>query len=218
MLKFVRAAFRDMKNTGSVWPSSPALANAMTKGLAARTGKRRVLEVGPGTGPFTKKLLKDLRAGDHLDVVEMNELFCDALEKKILAPFRRSHSKVHVELHQGRIEDAQLDGNYDLIVCGLPFNNFPPALVRAIFKDLMDLLVDGGELVYFEYAGVRVIKGSLVGSKGKKQLKEIRGIRRELFKAHEGRQQLVMANLPPALAVRLRKSAATVGAGRALTR
>ena len=218
MLKFVREAFRDMKNTGSVWPSSAALANAMTKGLAARTGKRRVLEVGPGTGPFTKKLLKDLRAGDHLDVVEMNELFCDALEKKILTPFRRSHSKIHVELHQGRIEDAQLDGNYDLIVCGLPFNNFPPALVRAIFKDLMDLLVDGGELVYFEYAGVRVIKGSLVGSKGKKQLKEIRGIRRELFKAHEGRQQLVMANLPPALTVRLRKTVASVGAGRTFTR
>ena len=214
MLKFVRAAFRDIKNTGSVWPSSPALANAMTKGLAARTGKRRVLEVGPGTGPFTKKLLKDLRAGDHLDVVEMNELFCDALEKKILGPFRRSHSKIHVELHQGRIEDAQLDGNYDLIVCGLPFNNFPPTLVRAIFKDLMELLIDGGELVYFEYAGVRVIKGTLVGSKGKKQLKEIRGIRRELFDAHQGRQQLVMANLPPALAVRLRKAAVQVGFGR----
>ena len=214
MLKFVREAFRDIKNTGSVWPSSPALASAMTKGLSARTGKRRVLEVGPGTGPFTKKLLKDLRAGDHLDVVEMNELFCDALEKKILGPFRRSHSKIHVELHQGRIEDAQLDGNYDLIVCGLPFNNFPPTLVRAIFKDLMELLIDGGELVYFEYAGVRVIKGTLVGSKGKKQLKEIRGIRRELFKAHDGRQQLVMANLPPALAVRLRKAALPVGAGR----
>ena len=214
MLKFVRAAFRDIKNTGSVWPSSPALANAMTKGLAARTGKRRVLEVGPGTGPFTKKLLKDLRAGDHLDVVEMNELFCDTLEKKILGPFRRSHSKIHVELHQGRIEDAQLDGNYDLIVCGLPFNNFPPTLVRAIFKDLMDLLIDGGELVYFEYAGVRVIKGTMVGAKGKKQLKEIRGIRRELFDAHQGRQQLVMANLPPALAVRLRKAAVQVGAGR----
>ena len=218
MLKFVREAFRDIKNTGSVWPSSPALASAMTKGLSARTGKRRVLEVGPGTGPFTKKLLKDLRAGDHLDVVEMNELFCESLEKNILAPFRRSHSKIHVELHQGKIEDAQLDGNYDLIVCGLPFNNFPPALVRAIFKDLMELLVDGGELVYFEYAGVRVIKGTLVGSKGKKQLKEIRGIRRELFMAHDGRQQLVMANLPPALTVRLRKATASIGAERALIR
>ena len=186
MLKFVREAFRDIKNTGSVWPSSPALASAMTKGLSARTGKRRVLEVGPGTGPFTKKLLKDLRAGDHLDVVEMNELFCESLEKNILAPFRRSHSKIHVELH--------------------------------IFKDLMELLVDGGELVYFEYAGVRVIKGTLVGSKGKKQLKEIRGIRRELFKAHDGRQQLVMANLPPALTVRLRKATASIGAERALIR
>ena len=78
----------------------------------------------------------------------------------------------------------------------------------------MELLIDGGELVYFEYAGVRVIKGTLVGSKGKKQLKEIRGIRRELFKAHDGRQQLVMANLPPALTVRLRKVALPVGAGR----
>ncbi len=206
MLKFVREAFRDMKNTGSVWPSSSALANAMTKGLAMRTGKRRVLEVGPGTGPFTKKLLKDLRPGDHLDIVELNELFCNALEKNILGPFRRAHSKIHIELHQSRIEDAQLEGNYDLIVCGLPFNNFPPVLVRAIFKDLMDLLIEGGELVYFEYAGVRVIKGTLIGSQGKKQLKEIRNIRSELINMHAGREQLVMANIPPALAVRLRKA------------
>jgi phospholipid N-methyltransferase len=206
MLKFVRAAFRDIKNTGSVWPSSVALARAMTRGLDARTGARRVLEVGPGTGPFTKKLLQGLRSGDHLDVVELNETFCRALEKDLLGPFRRAHPKIHVRLHAGRIEDAQLEGAYDLIVCGLPFNNFPPALVRGIFDRLMELLREGGELVYFEYAGVRVIKGTLVGKKGKRQLKEIRGIRRELLQAHGGRQQLVLANIPPALAVRLRKA------------
>ncbi|MCE9619488.1 MAG: methyltransferase domain-containing protein [Planctomycetes bacterium] len=206
MLKFVREALRDIKNTGSVWPSSVALARAMTRDLASRAGTRRVLEVGPGTGPFTKRLLKDLRGGDHLDVVELNELFCDALEKGLLAPFRRAHPDIQVRLHRGRIEDAKLEGNYDVIVCGLPFNNFPPALVRSIFAALLELLGEGGELVYFEYAGVRVIKGSLVGSKGKRQLKEIRGIRRELFRAHDGREQLVLANIPPAYAVRLRKS------------
>ena len=186
----------------------------MTESISRIEGKRRVLEVGPGTGPFTKAILRKLRAGDQFDLVEINEKFCRLLEREVLGPYRARHPNVIVRLHCAPIEDAPLSGPYDVIVCGLPFNNFPPKLMRSIFRRMFALLAPRGEVVYFEYAGVRVIKGTLVGSKGKKQLKEIRGIRRELFKAHDGRQQLVMANLPPALAVRLRKAALPVGAGR----
>jgi phospholipid N-methyltransferase len=206
MFRFVREAFRDIRNTGSVWPSSPALARAMTRGLGDLRGKRRVLEVGPGTGPFTERILRGLRDGDHFDIVELNGSFCDELERRLLVPHRRRKPRTTVALHQAPIQQAPLEGPYDLIVCGLPFNNFAPALVRSIFRRMMALLRDGGELAYFEYAGVRTIKAPLVGERGRKQLKGIKYVGESLRRKHRGKRELVLGNIPPAVATHLRKS------------
>lgn len=206
MFRFVREAFRDIRNTGSVWPSSPALAKAMTRGLGDLRGKRRVLEVGPGTGPFTERILRGLRDGDRFDIVELNAAFCRELEKRLIAPHRRRRPRITVMLHEAAIEQADLEGPYDLIVCGLPFNNFPPALVRSIFRRMMALLREGGELAYFEYAGVRTIKGPLVGERGRKQLKGVKFVGESLRRRHRGKRELVLGNIPPAVATHLRKS------------
>lgn len=195
-----------MRHTGSVWPSSPALAKAMTRGLTDLRGARRVLEVGPGTGPFTEQILKNLRDGDHFDVVELNPVFCTELERRLLAPHRRRKPRTSVALHQAPIQEAPLEGPYDLIVCGLPFNNFPPALVRSIFRRMMALLRDGGELAYFEYAGVRTLKAPLVGAGGRRKLKGIAQVGQSLRRKHRGKRELVLGNLPPAFATHLRKS------------
>lgn len=205
MFDFVREAIKDIRNTGSVWPSSPSLAKEMTRALRDAKGSKRVLEVGPGTGPFTRVLLRHLHAGDEFDLVELNPAFCEELERRLLAPFRSRHPGVRVDLHEHRIEEAPIEGPYHFIVCGLPFNNFPPKLVRSIFKQLMKLLHPGGELVYFEYAGVRVMKGSLSGRTQRGELKRIGAVGRSLRRRHQGRRKLVLGNLPPAMAVRLRK-------------
>jgi phospholipid N-methyltransferase len=206
MLRFVREAVRDIRHTGSVWPSSPALAKAMTRGLAELRGSRRVLEVGPGTGPFTERILKNLRDGDHFDIVELNPFFCEELERRLLVPYRRRKMRAMVALHQAPIQDAPIEGPYDLIVCGLPFNNFPSTLVRSIFRRMMALLRDGGELAYFEYAGVRTLKAPLVGAGGRRNLKGIARVGQSLRRKHRGKRELVLGNLPPAFATHLRKS------------
>lgn len=205
MLDFVRQALRDFRHTGSVWPSSPQLAKAMTRVIGTLPAPRRILEVGPGTGPFTKVLLKLLRPGDRLDLVELNRSFCDELERKLLKDFRAAHRDIDVRLHCARIEDVTLEEPYHCIICGLPFNNFPPKLVRSIFRRLMSLLRPGGELVYFEYAGVRAMKGSIASSKTRHSLKRISAVGRGLRRRHSGRRTLVLGNLPPAISVRLRK-------------
>ena len=58
MLDFLTEAVRNFRHTGAVWPSSPILARAMTRSIAEVEGPRRILEVGPGTGPFTKAILR----------------------------------------------------------------------------------------------------------------------------------------------------------------
>jgi phospholipid N-methyltransferase len=222
VLDFLTEALRDFRHTGSVWPSSPVLAKAMTSSIARIEGPRRVLEVGPGTGPFTKAILRKLRAGDQFDMVEINESFCRKLEKSLLSPYRGRHPHVAVRLHCAPIEEAALEGPYDVIVCGLPFNNFPPKLMRQIFRRMFALLKDDGELVYFEYAGVRVMKGPVMDSAGRARLKRIDAYGKSLRRKHDGKKELVLANFPPAIAYRLKgaptKRASTKRAASGRTR
>lgn len=195
---------RDLKNTGAMWPSGPQLAKVMTRSLRVADGPKRLLEVGPGTGAFTKATLKALRPGDEFVIVELSTAFCTELEKRLLRPYRVLHPEVTVTLHCAPIESAPIKGTFDFIVCGLPFNNFPPAFVRSIFRRLISLLSPDGELVYFEYAGVRAMKSPLVGKRGRRQLKQIGSITRALRRRHAGDRELVLANFPPAMAMRLR--------------
>ncbi|MFO0827986.1 MAG: methyltransferase domain-containing protein [Phycisphaerales bacterium] len=203
MLAFVRQALRDIHHTGSVWPSSPALAKVMTRSLRAAEGARRLLEVGPGTGPFTKHILGALRQGDEFHIVEINEAFCRHLEQTLLEPHRAKKTGAIVHLHCAPIQDAPLRGKFDHIICGLPFNNFPPPLVRSIMNRMIELLKPGGELVYFEYAGVRAIKAPFVNPDGRQRLRRIDALGKSLRRKHGGRREFVLGNLPPAFAVRL---------------
>ncbi|MEY3026581.1 MAG: hypothetical protein RLZZ238_1478 [Planctomycetota bacterium] len=204
VLDFLTEAIRNFRDTGSVWPSSPMLARAMTSTIARVEGPRRILEVGPGTGPFTKAILRKLRAGDRFDLVEINRNFCRKLERDMLSAYRARHPNVTVQLHCAPIEEAELHGPYDVIVCGLPFNNFPPKLMRQIFRRMFSLLNENGEIVYFEYAGVRAIKSPVTDRDGRARLKRIGAIGQSLRRRHDGRKELVLGNFPPAFAYRLK--------------
>jgi phosphatidylethanolamine/phosphatidyl-N-methylethanolamine N-methyltransferase len=206
MLLFVKQFIKHRKQTGAIWPSSPPLAMALTRRVRGRRGPRRVLEVGPGTGAVTKRILAALRPGDEFHLVEVNPRFCEILERTRLRPFRARHQGVRVSLHCEPIETAPLDGRFDVIICGLPFNNFPPALVRAIFRRLLDLLAPGGELSYFEYFGVRAVKSQFVDAAGRRRLRQLGAMVRILRRRHAGRSEFVLGNIPPAVTRRLTRA------------
>lgn len=186
------------------------LARAMTSALRAHRETKRVLEVGPGTGPFTGAILRTLRSKDVFDLVELNGAFCKHLEETLLSDFRSRHSSITVRLHEAPIEKAPLEGEYDFVVCGLPFNNFPLALTQSIFAQLFRLMRDGGELTYFEYAGVRTLKRPFVGSSGRDHINRQDDFRRLTASRHHVTRQLVVANIPPAHAIRVIKRKETL--------
>ena len=204
MLSFLQQAIKNTYHTGSVWPSSRALARVMTRSLRQAEGARRILEVGPGSGPFTAYILKTLRPGDEFHIVEINPNFCEDLEQNLLGPFREANPDCTVCLHSKAIEDAELPGGFDFIVCGLPFNNFPPPSTRSIFRTLLALLKPGAELVYFEYAGVRRMRGAIIGRDGRAKIKRIDAHGKSMRRRFRGSREFVLANFPPAYAVRLR--------------
>jgi phosphatidylethanolamine/phosphatidyl-N-methylethanolamine N-methyltransferase len=204
MLAFIGQAFSDYKATGAVAPSGPVLARSMTEAIRMHDGPRRVLEVGPGTGAFTKHIIEALGGGDTFHAVEVNPAFCRRIDETYLAPFRNEHPGADVKLFEALVQEAPLEGHYDFVVCGLPFNNFPLPVVRGIFRRMFDHLGNGGELTYFEYVGMRAMKVPFVGRDGRKMLRRRGAIGEGLLRRYHGRRDLVLANIPPAYSVHLR--------------
>ena len=210
MIQFFSIAFRNMKTVGTVCPSSPMLSRDLAAAAIEMRSPKRVLEVGPGTGPVTRELLKCLHAGDVLDVVELSSEFCQDLEAKVLEPWRRRGLPGTVTLHNAAIQDVRLEeASYDCVVCGLPFNNFEHDLVEQIMRRLLDLLRPGGELTYFCYVGAKAMRSVVVDSEGRDNLRAIARLEKELHLTHAGSRHVVLANIPPAEVRRLRKPAAT---------
>lgn len=209
MLGFLSQSVTRFKHTGAIAPSGGRLAREMTRTIREHEGPRRILEVGPGTGSFTRRILEELRPGDSFDIVEINPFFCRTLERRLLTPFRRHHKSIPVALHESPIESADIAGPFDHIVCGLPFNNFPPPLVRSIFRTMIDLLGPDGDLTYFEYAGVRALKTPVSGRRTRHLMRRHDAHAKAMARRHAGDRTLVVVNFPPAVAVRLRRDAET---------
>jgi phospholipid N-methyltransferase len=170
---------------------------------------RRILEVGPGTGAVTNEIVRAMRPSDHLDLVERNEQFVAHLQARfedspLLA---RANVDDQVSLIHASVEDVPEDKPYDVIVSGLPLNNFSLELVEQILEKLQRLLAPGGTLSFFEYVAVRRAKSLVSKSAERERLRGITRIFTELFSSREIARDLVLANVPPAWVHHVRRGA-----------
>ncbi len=202
-------------STGAVLPSGRGLSRALTRfvrnGEAASATvnmpavapsdnasiARRILEVGPGTGAVTVQILHDMRPCDRLVLVERNEHFVAHLSQRLNEFSAANPDRNQVSLVHAGVEELPEHDTYDLIISGLPLNNFTVESVDRILGKFGRLLAPDGILSFFEYVAVRRAK-SLVSSQVERE--RLRGIARTLghFLRTEIRRDLVMANLPPA--------------------
>jgi phospholipid N-methyltransferase len=164
-----------------------------------------VLEVGCGTGAFTKEILTKLQDGDALHIVELSSEFSQTVEDTLLQPFREKNPNIEVVLHNAPIEKAKLEGAFDAIICGLPFNNFPLDIVQDLFSVMFELLISGGELAYFEYLGMLRLKHIFGFSRTRLETKHRTLDIDARYVQHRGTQQTVWRNFPSCRVVRLRQ-------------
>ncbi len=75
MVTFFVEGLKHVYQAGTVFPSSPWFARAMTQSVPRERSPKRILEVGPGTGGMTRLLLSSLNDGDEFHIVERNPVF-----------------------------------------------------------------------------------------------------------------------------------------------
>jgi phospholipid N-methyltransferase len=197
--EFYQEFRRAYRNTGSILPSSRGLARALASPFRRRSGPARVLEVGPGTGAVTAELLRQLRPGDHLDIVEINAHFVDVLRRRFEEePLFRARKDQATLIH-APLQEVPGEGAYDYMVSGLPLNNFPLALVRDIFRAYRRLLRPTGILSYFEYLAIRDVKTAMVPGE-RRHLRVLGRFLDRRIRAYQIREQWVFLNMPPAVA------------------
>jgi phospholipid N-methyltransferase len=203
-IAFWREFRRRFHTTGAVLPSSRYLARALAVPLIESRPPVHVLEVGPGTGAVTRILVRHLRPNDHLDAVEINAEFVAVLQRRLREEAELSRHAAQVRIVHSALEDLPGESAYDVIVSGLPLNNFSTEQIRRIFAAFQRLLRPDGTLSYFEYLLVRQLKTPFVGREERRRLGEIGRLLDGYLKAYEVRQEHVLLNVPPAVVHYLR--------------
>jgi phospholipid N-methyltransferase len=200
---FFREFLTNFHTTGAILPSGRRLAATLARYVGHGAAPQRILEVGPGTGAVTRHILAALGPQDTLDLVELNRAFVRRLRRRLRNDPLFQPAAGRIRVVQAAVQELPGDGVYDLIISGLPLNNFTPELVAEILNALFRLLAPGGTLSFFQYIAVRRLR-SLVS--GPAQRRRLKGIGRVLEGALAGefRREWVWPNVPPAWVHHLR--------------
>lgn len=186
---FIKQLLTNPTSTGAVVPSSSELANRMVEFAAPKPGAV-IVEFGPGTGVFTKRILETLRPDQRFFAIEINEDFTKALRKQF--------PKLH--LYDGDASDvgvyAREEGvdHIDCVISGLPWAIFPDELQHRILANMVGMMPEGGIFVTFAYLQGLVMPA---GRKFKQNLKKY-------FSKIEN-SGVVWKNIPPAIIYRCQK-------------
>ena len=180
-------------------PSGRFLASALSRFVGQEHhGARRILEVGPGTGLVTRLIVEAVGPEDRLDLVELNGSFVRCLEHRFQTyeAFRPLAERSRV-LHCP-VEELPRRATYDLIISGLPLNNFSASEVEGILASLTALLKPGGTLSFFEYIAIRRMRALVSGPAERARLRAIGEVLESLLREHEVRRDWIWPNVPPA--------------------
>jgi len=179
--------------TGALAPSSRQLACAMCDTMYF-ANDAVVLELGPGTGPFTREILKRLEPFKDTTFIgfELNEQFVDIL--RTLFP---DNAECFIQESAERIMPVLATKGVtcaDTIISGLPWAIFPDSLQRAILTEVYASLRPGGRFCTFAYLQGLVLPAG----------QNFKALLDSIFDKVE-RSPVVWKNFPPAFVYRCEK-------------
>lgn len=186
---FVKQLLEHPGSTGAILPSSNELAERIVE-FANPDPNAVIAEYGPGTGVFTRQILKRLMPGQTFFAIEINEKFAAELRKSI------PELHLHVGCASNVLEYCRKEGrdHVDCVISGLPWAIFPDELQERILGAMVEVMPAGGTFVTFAYLQGLVMPA---GRNFKRNLKRF-------FSVVEN-SGVIWKNFPPAMIYRCRR-------------
>jgi phosphatidylethanolamine/phosphatidyl-N-methylethanolamine N-methyltransferase len=154
---FLKEFLTRKNQVGAVAPSSKYLTKKMLGGLEL-VNADVVIELGPGTGVFTERLLELIGPKTTLLVIEINETFYENLKTQIKDPraIIVKGSATDLDLYLKQIDKKEAD----IIISSLPLAVLPKTLRNRIVFSAKNILKTGGLYVQFQYSlhSIRILK------------------------------------------------------------
>lgn len=144
-IKFIKGFIKNWKEVGSVIPSSRFLVNKMIEPIDFKKAKI-IVELGPGLGCFTNKILEMMREDARLMIFETSSDFCRELRKN-------EDSRLTV-LNVSALDMAyhMKDVRADYVISGIPLSTLTEDSRLVLLKAIKNILSKEGVYVQFQYS------------------------------------------------------------------
>ena len=181
-LSFFLAWLAHPRRVGAIVPSSAALADAITADLTPESAP--VIELGPGTGVFTRSIIARGIPEHRLALIENGGEFVDKLQRDF--PDARVHQMDATRLQHVELFDGEGAG---AVVSGIPLLLMPVTSRISLLEGVFDRLRPDGAFYQFTYGRGAPIDHAILDHLG----------------LNATRIGGTLANLPPASVYRIRR-------------
>lgn len=151
-ITFFTEFIKHPKTIGAISPSSKKLAYKMIQPICFENAQC-IVELGPGTGSFTRELVKRKNPETLLVLIEHNTAFCEKLRQKFA-------NETNVVVIHGSAENLvkymaefQVE-KIDYVISGLPFTSLEAEVSCSILKNVQGCL-HNGKFITFQYSLVK---------------------------------------------------------------
>jgi len=155
-LRFLQMFVRTPRTVGAIAPSSRALAAEIIRQAGVKRA-RTVVELGGGTGAFTRSIVDQARDDALILSIEINPTFAKILSSRFerVCVFTDSAERVGEHLRSLGCASA------DCIVSGLPWASFALRHQVRLLRAISEALTDGGAFATFAYAHASLMPSAL---------------------------------------------------------
>lgn len=148
-IRFVIEALKNIKSTGTVWPSSPYLVRKMIAPIDFKKADC-IIEFGVGDGVITRALLEQMKPESKLLGFEINPSFykqqVEELQDQKLTLINDSAEKAEVYVKKAGFLKVPY------VVSGLPLANLDKILCKEILGQTHGILEKNGKFIQFQYS------------------------------------------------------------------
>lgn len=148
-LHFIGQMARRWRTTGAIAPSGPALAKMMVKMVGDVRPGDVILELGPGTGVFTREIAKQFPA-NRIVAIEFNDVFASRLSAAM--PTVEVVQGCATEIDKHLTDRGIASESIAAIISGLPLLSLPGDLPARVLTAIRTVLPVGKRFVQFTYS------------------------------------------------------------------